>query len=375
MNNLLLDISSLYRDVQKYLDKNLKNYSLGSGQFLFILTINENEGITMQELAEIGNFDKGTTSKTISKCEDEGYILVKADEFDRRIKRLYTTNKAATIINDLYEIRKKCTDNLLLGLDKEKLSDYFHKVALNSKVFIEEDDEHIKIGGIQKISLVDYPNKMACTVFTSGCNFKCPFCHNKDLVFVPPNITYYQQDEIFNYLSKRKEILNAVCISGGEPCVQASLIDFIFKIKELGYLVKLDTNGYYPDYLQELIETNNIDYIAMDIKNSKEKYAETVGLKEECFDITNIDKSIQLIKNCGIDYEFRTTLVSELHTLDDVVKIKDWIKECKCYTLQPYKESENVISQSFSTPSDDFMQQAKQILSKNIKNTKIRGEN
>ncbi len=375
MNSLLLDISTLYRESQKYLDRHLKSFSLGAGQFLFILAINENEGLTMQELTQSGNFDKGTTSKTIQKLEEEGYIVVKNDEIDRRIKRLYTSDKALAIMSDLYQIRKNCCDNLLLGLNRKTTLNNVKTMTENTRLFINQSDASLKLGGLQKISLVDYPNEVACTVFTSGCNFKCPFCHNKDLVFVPTTTIYYDESEILNYLGKRKGVLGAVCISGGEPCLQNALMEFIITIKKMGYKVKLDTNGYYPEHLATLIQSGYIDYVAMDIKNCKEKYAQTIGLDPSSFDISKIEASIELIKNSGIDYEFRTTVVNELHGLEDIEQISIWIKDARQYYLQIFKESENVIAEGFSSPSEEFMHSAKIIAHKNVVNTSIRGGN
>ncbi|MGN1117523.1 MAG: anaerobic ribonucleoside-triphosphate reductase activating protein, partial [Acutalibacteraceae bacterium] len=165
----------------------------------------------------------------------------------------------------------------------------------------------MKIYGLQKMTLLDFPGKVACTLFTGGCNFRCPFCHNARLVTELDKDEVYSEEEIFEYLRKRVGILDGVCITGGEPLMNADIADFITKVRELGYAVKLDTNGSYPETLKNLIDRGLVDYIAMDIKNTPEKYAQTIGVKK--FDFTPIKKSIEIIMQSGVPYEFRTTVV------------------------------------------------------------------
>ena len=167
------------------------------------------------------------------------------------------------------------------------------------------------IKGLQKTTLLDFPGKVACTVFTAGCNFRCPFCHNASLVTRPGDVDEISEESFFSYINKRKGILDGVCITGGEPLMSHGIEDFIRRIKQTGLLVKLDTNGAYPEKLKALLDEGLIDYVAMDIKNSREKYAMTVGLKEYP---EKIEESIKLIMEKAPDYEFRTTVVKELHT-------------------------------------------------------------
>ena len=374
MERLLLNISLLYRGLNKYLDRVLKPYGLGSGQFLFIIIINENEGISMNEIITNSYFDKGTVSKTIQKLEEENYIYYKLDENDKRIKRIYTTNKTNTIMNELYQIRKEIYDQLSNNQDRNNVIDTLAVLANNSIDYLVDSEHNIRIGGINKVSLLDYPNKVCSTIFTSGCNFKCPFCYNKDLVFVPSDVKYYDINEIKDYLIKRNNMLDAIVISGGEPLLHSGLIDFIRDIKGLGLKVKLDTNGYYPNHLLEIINSNLVDYIAMDIKNSKDKYHITTGLSIESMDISNIDKSINIIINSNIEYEFRTTIINEFHTKDDIISICKWLKNAKRYYIQRYKETENVINPIYTTPSNEYMNELREVGLKYIDNIYIRGE-
>lgn len=207
------------------------------------------------------------------------------------------------------------------------------------------------IVGLNKTTLLDYPGRVAATVFTGGCNFRCPFCHNGDLVLKPSALDVYSEEEVFSFLKKRKNVLKGVCITGGEPTLQADLPDFIRKIKELGYAVKLDTNGYEPDMLKRLLEEGLLDYVAMDIKNCREKYTQTVGLS--VFFPEKIERSVLLLKQSQIDYEFRTTVVKELHTKEDLLKIGEWLSGCPRFFLQQYQENEHVIQTILSDREEE----------------------
>ena len=199
----------------------------------------------------------------------------------------------------------------------------------------------MNIAGVQKVTLLDYPGKVACEIFTQGCNFECPFCQNSSLIPIT-NTGEFSEEEIFEYLNLRKNILDGVVITGGEPTVQKDLKEFIKKIKDLGLLVKLDTNGGNPKVLQELIDEDLVDYVAMDIKNIFNKYNITVGKK---INLDNIKKSIEILKASKIDYEFRTTIIKEMHSLDDIVSICKLVGNAKYY-LQNFEDSENVIDHS-----------------------------
>lgn len=201
------------------------------------------------------------------------------------------------------------------------------------------------ISGYEKLTLLDYPGKLAAVVFTIGCSFRCPFCHNPELVDLRLAHGETSEDKFFEFLKKRKGVLEGVCITGGEPTIQPDILEFIEKIKSLGFLVKLDSNGTRPDVLKKVIEANMVDYIAMDIKNSLEKYRHTVGTVSSAQggpiwggDIERIKLSVELIMRGGIEYEFRTTAVPGIHTEQDFEDIANWIKGAKRYYLQEYWE-------------------------------------
>ena len=214
------------------------------------------------------------------------------------------------------------------------------------------------ISGFDKVTLLNYPGLVACTIFTKGCNLKCPFCHNSSLISGNDD-TYIDEDEIFKYLNKRKNIIEGVCISGGEPLLQKDIKEFIRKIKSLGLKVKLDTNGTNPDLILSLINDNLLDYIAMDIKNIKSKYELTSGAKVK---IDNILKSINIIENSGIDYEFRTTIIKEFHTLSDIDYISKKLDKKSKYYIQNFVKSDAVLDKYLHSFTSDELKEMKQIL-------------
>lgn len=219
----------------------------------------------------------------------------------------------------------------------------------------------MQLHGLYKLTLLDFPEHLACTAFTGHCNLRCPFCHNAELILRPELQPSISEDEFFSFLKTRQGILEGVCISGGEPTLQPNLLPFIRKIKQLGFQVKLDTNGTRPDVLEALFAEHLLDYIAMDIKNTKEKYALTTGMTT--FDIAPIEKSIALIKKYAPDYEFRTTVVQGLHTKEDLLAIGAWLTGAKRYTLQTFQNSGNLLAETgLSAFSETEMQNWKTLL-------------
>ncbi len=226
------------------------------------------------------------------------------------------------------------------------------------------------IHGFQKLTLVDYPGYVAAILFTGACNFRCPFCQNGSLVLAPDKEPVIPNDEIFSYLENRKGKLEAVVITGGEPTLQFDLIPFMGKIKSLGYKVKLDTNGYRPDILKKAVESGYVDYVAMDIKNSLDHYAETAGLS--FFNAGDIMESAEYLMSDAVDYELRTTVVEEYHSEENFEKIGRWLRGAKRYYLQSFVASEDIIGEGLSAPSPEKLRTYEKILKNYIKTVSIR---
>ena len=229
----------------------------------------------------------------------------------------------------------------------------------------------LEIKGLQKTSLIDYPPYTSCVVFLAGCDFRCPFCQNPDLILNPEKLETVKQEDFLEFLKKRKKWLDAGCISGGEPTLYEDLPEFIKKIKDLGYKVKIDTNGNNPNAIEELINKKLIDYVAMDIKAPLDKYSKAANAK---VDIENIKESVSIIKNSGVDYEFRMTSIPTLHDKDDFEKIGQWLKGAKAFFLQQFR-NKICLDKSFEkiTPfSKDDLKEFKGILDKYIAKVEIR---
>lgn len=212
----------------------------------------------------------------------------------------------------------------------------------------------MRICGLQKMTLLDYPGKVACTVFLGGCNFRCPFCHNGELLDGTAE-PIMEQDELIAFLSKRKGLLDAVCISGGEPTLQPGLAALLAQIKAMGYLTKLDTNGSRPEVLKDLIARNLLDYVAMDIKNSADLYSRTAGADIR---LEKIEDSIYFLTQENVDYEFRTTVAAQLHSSESVTRMGEWVesiaqgKKIKRWFVQPFADRDTVLFSGLSAPDE-----------------------
>ena len=230
------------------------------------------------------------------------------------------------------------------------------------------------IAGLQKMTLLDYPGKVACTVFLQGCNFRCPFCHNRDLL--GSGDAYLSTDQLLAFLKKRKGLLDAVCITGGEPTLQADLPSLMRDIKSLGYAVKLDTNGNRPDVLKQLVAQGLPDYVAMDVKNAPARYGETIGLP--VFSIDAVEQSLAFLLSGSVPFELRTTVVAELHDDTAFTQIGEWLtrlspnKQVPRYFLQKYVDRDSVLVGGLHPPSDDDLDRYRTILAPFVEQIGIR---
>ena len=228
------------------------------------------------------------------------------------------------------------------------------------------------IKGLQKLTLLDFPEKMACTLFTFGCNFRCPFCHNASLVLAArADGAIIEEENFFKFLRSRRGILEGVCISGGEPTLQPDLPDFIRKVKELGFAVKLDTNGYRPAVPRALIDEGLLDYVAMDIKNSLSRYPETVGISR--FDTAPIEESMSLLMEGRVPFEFRTTLVKGLHTPESIAEMGRRLAGGERFFLQTFEDSGDLIADGLSGFDREETEALLAVLCNYVPNAQIRG--
>ena len=228
-------------------------------------------------------------------------------------------------------------------------------------------EQVMKIGGLQKLTLLDFPGHVACTVFLQGCNFRCPFCHNTPLLVGAPELP---QEDLLSFLKKRQGLLDGVAVTGGEPLLSPEIEDLLKKIKDLGYAVKLDSNGSFPERLRGLIEKRLVDYVAMDIKNSPEKYDLTAGATGF---LSRIEESVSFLKEGNVPYEFRTTVVSQLHEAEDFHRIGAWLKGAQQYFLQGYVDSGDILTQGLSAASKDEMEHYLTIVREYIPHSQLRG--
>ncbi len=224
--------------------------------------------------------------------------------------------------------------------------------------------------GFLKLTLLDFPEKTACTVFTAGCNYRCPFCHNAPLVTSVPE-ERYSEDEILDYLKKRRGILDGICVTGGEPLLHSDIASFLRRVKEAGIAVKLDTNGSFPDRLKALIDEGLVDYVAMDIKNSWGNYPLTVGVPD--YDTAAVRESAALLMRGNVPYEFRTTVVAEFHTIEDIVTIAQDLKGASRYYLQNFEDSGELIGNDLHAVSRETLENMRLAAQKYIPNVTLRG--
>ncbi len=228
----------------------------------------------------------------------------------------------------------------------------------------------MKLCGLQKLTLLDFPGRVACTVFTGGCNFRCPFCHNAQLVLLPQGHDALETEAFFAFLEKRKGILDGVCVTGGEPLLHADIADFLRRIRAMGFATKLDTNGSFPEQLAALVRDGLVDYVAMDVKHAPAWYASAVGI--DGFDTAQVERSIDFLLEGRVDYEFRTTCVAEIHQDGDFAAIGRRIRGAKRYFLQTFRDEGDLLTGGLSAPSSEQMQKWRDEISPYVEAAAVR---
>ncbi len=231
----------------------------------------------------------------------------------------------------------------------------------------------MEIRGLQKLTLLDYPGHTACTVFSPGCNLRCPFCHNALLVEKDPDLPQISPEELLDFLQKRQGLLDGVCFTGGEPLLQKDIAEVMRQVKDLGFQIKLDTNGFLPQRLAALLDEGLVDMVAMDIKNSPQKYAQSAGLP--LVDLSPVQESIQMLIQGNTDYEFRTTVVKELHQPEDMLAIGHWLKGAKAYFLQAFVDSGQLLQTGYHGLDAQTMQEYLALVKPLLPSAQLRGVN
>lgn len=228
----------------------------------------------------------------------------------------------------------------------------------------------MKIHGLQKMTLLDFPGRVACTVFLGGCDFRCPFCHNSGLLDAGAP-ALMDDTGLLEFLEKRKGVLDGVAFTGGEPLLRAELPELMQKIRDLDYPIKLDTNGNHPEKLKAVVSAGLVEYVAMDIKNSPKRYADTIGF--ETFDLEKVQENLDFLRSGAVDYELRTTVVDEFHDDDSFRSIAQWIKGAKRYYLQCFTDRESVLQPGLHAPSKEDLQRYAEIVAQYVETVEIRG--
>ena len=336
-NDLFMDSSILYRSTQKYFDRKLQQYQLTYAQLPVLIMIYENEGISMQEIATVGVYDKGTITKNVQKLESMGYVQVFSSLKDKRAKELYTTLKAKEIMNYVYEIRREWWKQLNTSLpveDIDAFSKMFLTITESAKQLMDQTNKDVKFYAQQKVNLNIYPDTIATVLYTGGCNFQCKYCSHKDLVFLKQDRKELSNEDIKQYLEKRKNTIQAVFIRGGEPCMHENLDVFLEYGKSLGYKMAIQTNGSYPKNLISWIEDGLIDYVVLELKQDQNHYSDVIGLKT--YDMTSIQTTVDYLLKSNIDVCFEFMITKEYHTESNVREFAKWIQSDKKCRLRTY---------------------------------------
>ncbi len=338
--DLLLDISILYRSTQKYYDKMLQSLSLTYAQLPILILIYEHEGISLQQIAYEGGYDKGTITKQVQKLQETGYIRVQSSKRDKRAKELYTTQKARSIMNKIYGIRASWWQHISASIpeeDMQKFSTFYKTMVVSAREFAQKDQEDIVFFDHQKLNVEIDPGKMSTIVWTGGCNFRCPFCDRSRFIFLKEDSRVITGEKILQYLKKRQNVLDQLVITGGEPLMHAQLDPFLREAKKMGYQIRIETNGSYPQHLQDLIKAKLVDQVVMSLKNTPEKYGQSIGVDQT--EIQKIQRSVDILLHCDLDVRFTILPIKEFHSQKDLIEMISWLKDAASIELRTYHES------------------------------------
>ena len=372
--DLLLDISILYRSTQKYYDKMLQSLSLTYAQLPILILIYEHEGISLQQIAYEGGYDKGTITKQVQKLQEMGYIRVQSSQRDKRAKELYTTQNARSIMNKIYGIRASWWQHISASIpenDMQKFSTFYKTMVVSAREFAQKDQEEIVFFDHQKLNIEIDPGKMSTIVWTGGCNFRCPFCERSRFIFLKEDSRVITGTKILQYLQERQNVLDQLVITGGEPLMHPELDSFLKEAKALGYQIRIETNGSYPQHLEDLIQNHRVDQVVMSLKNTPEEYGQSIGLDQA--EIQKIQRSVDILLHCDLDVRFVIVPIKEFHGQEDLIQMITWIKDAPCIELHSYQESMTPIQEGLHGYTHQELQSLLPQLQEITPNIKIKG--
>lgn len=359
--DLLMDISILYRSTQKYYDRKLEPYHITYAQLPILLFIFEEEGITMQKIVEKGSYDKGTVTKNVKKLESLHYVEIIASKEDKRVKHLYTTYQAKQIIAKIYKIRNDWWNHIIQDIDKNQLRSFeqmYGSMCLKANEYANLDLDELRFYEWRKCSLNAYPGQISTVLKVGGCNLRCPGCCKKHLVFLKDEQQTIGIEDVKMYLEQNRSNIQAVSIEGGEIGLHPNLAIFFQWLKEKGFLIKINTNGMYPQLLEYWISNGWIDFIELDLKGTVKDYPKVSGIHD--LDTHPILQTLALLAEKGIDHRFTTTLIKDFHDEEKLIEIAKHLGVKARWIWYPYHENEESIQKGLQGFSIEEMQLLKE---------------
>lgn len=327
--DLLMDTSILYRSAQKYFDRMLTKYSINYAQLPILIMIYEQEGISLQKMVSIGGYDKGTVTKNVQKLERLGYVSVQSSVHDKRQKEVYTTKKGKHIMTDVYLLRKDWWKHVIQTIPYEKLQSFsllLQSISTQALAYSENGSRELLFFDMDKISMTAYEGMMSTVLYTGGCNFQCPLCPKEPLIYIPQDLPEITVEDVLAFLDSHT-MIKSVCIAGGEPFIHEGLDLFLMLLKSKGYKIKIFTNGSFDQALGQTVEQGLVDSVSISIKHCPKQYGKACGI--DPFDVSAISHSLQILKRSHIDHEVTLNVFENLHTIEDIEAIGQWIQGCK----------------------------------------------
>lgn len=370
-NDLLMDSSILYRSTQKYYDKMLQNLKLTYAQLPILIQIYENEGISLQEIACIGGYDKGTVTKNVQKLNALGYISIMTNQKDKRAKELYTTALAKKNISEIYGIRWNWWHHITQDLTQDEIkvfSKFYRTMSNHARTYADLEQLDLQFYKFTPLSLTEYDGHICCCLYTGGCNLKCPNCICPSLVFLKEDMYPVGNEYLKNYLEEQKDKLDGVYISGGEPLMNENIFPFLSYLKSLNYKVKIHTNGMFSNYLKKVIQDGLVDFVSLDLKNCPSKYSMSCGVND--VDLSSLKESIQILKENKIDYDIFLRIHKNEMDKSSIIELSNFLQGVKKVILVPY--SYQLKNYKFD-PSKEQMFEYFDILKRKVDLVEMRG--